>query len=68
MKKRSVRIAGHQTSVTLEDEFWVELKRIAKTRNISLDRLITDIDEQSGTDKNLSSTIRLFILADLKPQ
>ncbi|HTI87832.1 MAG TPA: ribbon-helix-helix domain-containing protein [Alphaproteobacteria bacterium] len=64
IRKRSVRLAGHRTSVSIEEPFWAELAGIAKTRGLSLDRLIAEIDrERSG---NLSSAIRLFVLADLK--
>ena len=64
IRKRSVRLAGHHTSVSVEEPFWVELAAIAKSRAISLDRLITEIDrERQG---NLSSAIRLFVLASLK--
>jgi predicted DNA-binding ribbon-helix-helix protein len=65
MKKRSVRIADHPTSITLEDEFWVELKAIAAKRKASLNQLITEIDENRG-DRNLSSAIRVFILNTIK--
>jgi predicted DNA-binding ribbon-helix-helix protein len=64
IRKRSVRLAGHRTSVSIEEPFWAELAGIARTRGLSLDRLIAEIDrERSG---NLSSAIRLFVLADLK--
>lgn len=65
MKKRSVRIADHPTSITLEDEFWLELKAIAMKRNVSLNQLITEIDEKRG-DRNLSSAIRIFILKSIQ--
>ena len=61
MKKRSVRIADHPTSITLEDEFWVEFKAIAEARGQSINQIITEIDEKRG-EKNLSSAIRIFIL------
>jgi predicted DNA-binding ribbon-helix-helix protein len=60
--KRSVLIAGHQTSVSLENSFWRRLKKIAQSRDISLNRLITEIDRtRTG---NLSSAIRVFVLDD----
>jgi predicted DNA-binding ribbon-helix-helix protein len=58
--KYSVKILGHLTSVSLEIEFWQELKRIAKQRNTTLENLITSIDTREHT--NLSSAIRVFIL------
>ncbi len=65
MKKRSVTIAGHQTSLTLEDAFWVELKRIAKERNQSFNELVTEIDQSRDLSINMSSALRLFVLEQL---
>lgn len=60
MKKRSVLISGHPTSVSLEEEFWDALKEVARRRNLSVNALIEAIDaERSG---NLSSAIRVHIL------
>ncbi|MEC7490820.1 MAG: ribbon-helix-helix domain-containing protein [Pseudomonadota bacterium] len=64
LRKRSVTVTGHRTSISLEDEFWSELVRIAKERNISLEVLIASID--SARDTNLSSAIRLFVLAEVQ--
>ena len=64
LRKRSVMIAGHATSVTLETAFWDELKVIAELRAISLNHLVAEID--SGRTGNLSSAIRVFVLNDLK--
>lgn len=66
MKKRSVTIAGHRTSLTLEDEFWMELQAIARSRRISLNALVTELDNSRDLSVNLSSTLRLFVLAELK--
>jgi len=59
--KRSIVIAGHKTSVSLEDTFWTSLKEIAKGREMTLSDLVAsiDIDRRHG---NLSSTIRLLVL------
>jgi predicted DNA-binding ribbon-helix-helix protein len=59
--KRSIVIAGHKTSVSLEDAFWTSLKDIADDRNVTLSDLVSsiDTDRQHG---NLSSAIRLFVL------
>lgn len=65
MKKHSVRIAGHATSITLEDPFWEALRAIAAERGRSLNDLIEDIDNQRGSD-NLSSAIRVFVLKHSK--
>jgi predicted DNA-binding ribbon-helix-helix protein len=58
--KRSVRIAGHATSVSLEAAFWQGLCDIAASRGVSVNALLTTID--AGRDGNLSSAIRLFVL------
>ncbi len=65
VKKRSVRISGHPTSITLEDDFWRELKNIAKRCNRSVSYLVSKID-RDRTCTNLSSAIRLYVLHDLK--
>lgn len=62
MLKKSVLIAGkHSTSVSLEKEFFDELKNIAEKQNISLNQLVTIIDAQRETE-NLSSALRLYVL------
>lgn len=61
VRKRSVMIAGHATSVSLEAEFWDALKDLADQRGVSLNQLIAEID-QSRTG-NLSSAIRVHVLA-----
>jgi predicted DNA-binding ribbon-helix-helix protein len=60
--KRSIVIAGHKTSVSLEDAFWEGLKEIAKAQRKTLSDLINsiDIDREHA---NLSSAIRLFVLS-----
>jgi predicted DNA-binding ribbon-helix-helix protein len=60
LKKHSVVISGHQTSVTLENIFWSKLKEIARKKKKSLKELITEIDASRTT--NLSSAIRVYIL------
>ncbi len=59
--KRSIVIAGHKTSVSLEDAFWDALKEIAARRKATLSDLVASIDS-SRTQGNLSSAIRLFVL------
>lgn len=66
VRKRSVRIAGHRTSVSVEEPFWAELGAIAAARGMSVDRLVAEIDRERG--ENLSSAIRLYVLAALKKQ
>ncbi|VAV86447.1 hypothetical protein MNBD_ALPHA02-2084 [hydrothermal vent metagenome] len=60
LKKHSIVIAGHQTSVTLENIFWNQLKNIAAAQNTSLSKLVADID--ATREGNLSSAIRVFVL------
>jgi predicted DNA-binding ribbon-helix-helix protein len=64
LRKRSVLIAGHKTSVSLEGAFWDELRAIAAERDMPLGRLIEEIDMRRGG--NLSSAIRLFVLDRLR--
>ena len=63
MRKHSVVIAGHRTSVSIEAPFWDALKDIAGLRGVSLNRLITEIDE--SREANLSSAVRVYVLASL---
>ena len=65
MKKRSVNIAGHATSITMEEEFWTALKEIAAIRGTSLNQIISEID--AAKKGNLSSAVRVFILKELQP-
>jgi predicted DNA-binding ribbon-helix-helix protein len=60
--KRSVVLAGHKTSVSLENAFWQGLKEIATSRGITLSDLITSIDRDREYG-NLSSALRLFVLS-----
>jgi len=59
--KRSIVIAGHKTSVSLEDAFWKGLKEIAGGRDMTLSDLVAAIDSERQHG-NLSSAIRLFVL------
>ncbi len=59
--KRSIVIAGHKTSVSLEDSFWSGLKEIAGGSQLTLSNLVDEIDRER-TYGNLSSAIRLFVL------
>jgi predicted DNA-binding ribbon-helix-helix protein len=68
LKKRSISIEGHRTSISLEDAFWHGLQHIARERAVSLQALIQEIDEARTaglTDlpsENLSSAIRVMVL------
>ena len=65
--KRSIVIAGHKTSVSLEDAFWASLKDIAGTRNMTLSELVASIDADRRQG-NLSSAIRLYVLDHFRVQ
>lgn len=64
LRKHSIVISGHATSVSLETPFWEELKRIARGRGQSLSELVSDIDERRKG--NLSSALRVFVLEEMK--
>jgi len=61
-RKRSLSIAGHRTSVSLEDAFWAGLKQIAAREQTTLAALIAEIDSRRDGN-NLSSALRLHVLA-----
>jgi predicted DNA-binding ribbon-helix-helix protein len=65
--KRSVVIAGHKTSVSLENAFWQGLKEIAQVRHATLSVLLGNIDTQR-CEGNLSSAIRLFVFDHYRTQ
>jgi predicted DNA-binding ribbon-helix-helix protein len=65
IRKRSVTLQAHATSVSLEDQYWEELKRMAAEFNLPLATLIERVDAARGAH-NLSSALRLAVLADLK--
>ena len=64
--KRSVTIAGHTTSVSLEEPFWQILRTIAAQQSRTINDLVTEIDERRGT--NLSSALRLYVIDYLLQQ
>ena len=63
VRKRSVKISGHATSVSIETEFWEAIKNIASKKKLSVNDLLSEIDKKRTT--NLSSAIRIFILSEL---
>lgn len=63
-KKRSVVVSGHRTSVSLEPVFWDQLRAIASQRRVSVNELVTKIDQQRAG--SLSSAIRVFVLESLR--
>jgi predicted DNA-binding ribbon-helix-helix protein len=60
IRKRSVLLAGHATSLSLEAEFWSALREIARGRGLSLNRLVASVDATRAG--NLSSALRVFVL------
>ncbi|WP_020594361.1 ribbon-helix-helix domain-containing protein [Kiloniella laminariae] len=66
VRKRSITIAGHRTSFTLEEAFWQQLRLIAQTEDISINRLVEKIDKTR--EGNLSSALRIFVLNRLLEQ
>jgi predicted DNA-binding ribbon-helix-helix protein len=64
--KRSVSIRGHRTSYSLEQPFYDELAALAAARDMPLATLVASIDAERPRDTNLSSALRLYVLADLK--
>lgn len=63
LRRRSVTIAGHRTSVSLEDPFWNQLKQIAAARGISIAQVVAEVDKDRKS--NLSSALRVFVLKEL---
>jgi predicted DNA-binding ribbon-helix-helix protein len=59
--KRSVLVAGHKTSISLEEAFWTGLKQIADSQKIPIQEMVSRIDGQREQG-NLSSAVRLFVL------
>jgi predicted DNA-binding ribbon-helix-helix protein len=59
--KRSIVVAGHKTSVSLEEAFWNSMKEISASRDMTLSDLVSEID-QGRKQGNLSSAIRLYVL------
>jgi len=74
MRKRSITIDGHRTSITLEDAFWEELSALAKGRGLPISALVAEVDHArsslgsspGGVPGNLSSALRLHVLDALK--
>ncbi|EJZ19431.1 ribbon-helix-helix domain-containing protein [Rhizobium sp. Pop5] len=63
IRKHSATLHGHRTSFSLEDEFWADLKTIAENRSMPLAALISEIDDHRAPHSNLSSALRLYVLA-----
>jgi len=62
--KRSLSIAGHRTSLSLEPEFWEALRKAAAAKGVTVSSLVAEIDQTRG-ERNLSSAVRVWLLEDL---
>lgn len=58
--KRSVVVAGHRTSISLERGFWDALRELAQAESKTINQLVSEIDQ--GRTGNLSSAIRVHVL------
>ena len=65
-RKHSVTLRGHRTSLSLEEEFWVELKRLAAAEGTSLNEMVAEIDAARGVRSGLAAAIRVHVLAAVK--
>ena len=63
--KRSLTVAGHRTSISLEDAFWSGLRDIAAARGLAIAALVAEVDCMRGSS-NLSSALRVFVLASFR--
>jgi predicted DNA-binding ribbon-helix-helix protein len=63
VSKRSITVAGHRTSVSIEKPFWNALTEIADARGLSVSALIGEIDRSRPVSTNLSAAIRIYVLA-----
>ena len=64
--KRSLTLQGHRTSVSLEEAFWAEFRRLAESEGKSVNRLAAEIDAGREPPGSLASAIRLYVLQSLK--
>jgi predicted DNA-binding ribbon-helix-helix protein len=65
-RKRSLTLRGHRTSVSMEDAFWDEFRRIAAARGLSVNELAAGIDAERVMSSGLASAIRVFVLEEVK--
>lgn len=63
--KRSLTLRGHRTSVSLEDVFWTEFRKIAERRGQAINALAAEIDVARDPDVGLASAIRVFVLEEV---
>jgi predicted DNA-binding ribbon-helix-helix protein len=67
LAKRSFSLAGHRTSVALEDEFWAALRAIAAERGQPVSALVTAVDAQRAEGQTLASALRVIALKHYVP-
>jgi predicted DNA-binding ribbon-helix-helix protein len=67
-RKHSLTLRGHRTSVSLEDEFWEEVRRLAEMDGKSVNELIAEIDAARGVKSGLASAIRVFVLDRIRSE
>ena len=65
-RKHSLTLRGHRTSVSLEDEFWQEFRRLAAERSLSVSALAVEIDVEREFETGLATAIRLYVLRQLQ--
>jgi len=65
MKKHSLMIMGHKTSLALEPVFWNLLRETAKKQGLSATALVTKIDSQRSPKETLASALRVYLVTDL---
>jgi len=66
--KRSLTLRGHRTSVSLEDAFWKEFRRISDEKGMAINALAAEIDANRGSEAGLASAIRVYVLKVLKAE
>ncbi len=66
--KHSLTLKGHRTSVSLEDAFWTEFRKIAAERGVPINALAAEIDANRDPDVGLASSIRVYVLQQLTAQ
>ncbi|MFD2741099.1 ribbon-helix-helix domain-containing protein [Sulfitobacter aestuarii] len=64
--KHSVTLRGHRTSISLEDDFWRELRQIAEEKGQPINALVAEIDAARGVEAGLASAIRVYVLRTLR--
>jgi predicted DNA-binding ribbon-helix-helix protein len=64
--KRSLTLQGHRTSVSLEEPFWIEFRRLAEAQDLSVNALASQLDAKRAPPASLASMIRLYVLSEVK--